>query len=819
MARKNKMSEELFEEKKKRFENIAGNLEIVPSEKFLKENFLPYSWSYVLDRALVNVTGLKPVQRRILYTMYKNGLSPNANKSVIATIGGDVIHYHPHGDASITEALKNLGRAHVFRVPLIDTEDGDFGAPGSPGAAARYLKTRLNKAGWINVEEIGEHAVRMVPSYDNKDVEPVMIPVKWPVSIVNGGSGIATGYASNMPSHNPTEVMKAAKLLLKNPDSTHAAIQKLVLGPDFNMGGVITSNDGIKQYLETGSGSFKIRGQYEVTPGPRSTSRIEFYEIPFGTYPEKIIQDIQKGTDEKGYFKEISSYKDLSDLKHPIRLIIETKPSVNYKKVLQDLFKYTSLEVSFSANITTIVDNRPVQSSMKDLLLDFIKFRKECIVNKSQYSMTKKNERLHLVEGLTKVLLDIDKAIAIIRNSDNTEIANQQLQKTFKIDDKQADHVLSLQLRRLTKMDKEELLNEKTRLEEEISYLQSLISDDEVLKDHLLQEFDSTLKIIGDERRTEINTVSAEDFAESEKSLVKELKNVDKNMPCFITMFANGDIMKTMEEFSYMDSAKKFTNTPMIEQIKMKTQDHIVIIDSRGIGHKVPLSYLVEGKATNAKNAGLSLDKGVSVVGISKYESMKSDIGLAIGTKQGLVKISKTDFPKSDEFPVINLDEGDQVVSTRWIGRTLVGTYFTFVSQVGNILVFDAKTIRETGSKAGGVKGMKLKTDKDSVIFFGWIDSLKEADNVVMTYSGKTLKRTPISEIPTKGKGGMGVATQLFRPDENGLHKAFVGASTALCVNNTTHNVVSLPPLIKRSARGVEFPMDVIMGSSKTKTM
>lgn len=815
MARKNKLDEELFEAKKQRFEKIAGNLEILPADQFLKDNFLPSSWSYVLDRALVDVTGLKPVQRRILYTMYKNGLSPSSNKSVIATIGGDVIHYHPHGDASINEALKNLGRAHVFRVPVIDTSGGDFGSPGSPGAAARYLKTRLNKAGWINVEEIGEHAVRMVPNYDNKDVEPVRIPVKWPVAVVNGGSGIATGYASNMPSHNPTEIMKAAKLLLRNPDATHAALQKIILGPDFNMGGLVTANDGVQQYLETGSGSFKIRGQYEVTQGARSTNRIEFYEIPFGTYPEKIIQEIQKASDEKGHFKEVASYKDLSDLKHPIRVVIETKPSVNHKKVIQDLFKHTSLEVSFAANITTIVDNRPVQSSMKDLLLDFIKFRKECVINKSKYSLNKKSDRLHLIEGLALVLLDIDKAIAIIRNSEDTTEANAELCKAFKIDEKQAEHVLSLQLRRLTKMDKGELLNEKEKLQEEITYLSSLITDAEVMKEHLVKEFDETAKIIGDERKTEVNGASAEEFAEQEKAVLQALKNADKDLPCYITRFDNGKLMKTMEPFAYINGTKKFADGLIVEQFKMRTQESMVVVDNKGIGHKVPLSYLVEDKAIDAKGLGLTLDKGLSVVGVAKYESMKSDIGLAIGTKNGGVKIAKTDFPKTDEFPVINLDETDEIVETRWLNRTLTGSHFVFVSQAGQVLIFDAKTIRETGSKAGAVRGMKLKGDDDKVIHFGWLPSIKEANCVLLTASGQTIKRTSVLDIPTKGKGGMGVATQLFKKDENGLTAAFVGYDMVQAAAVKTNQLISLPPIIKRSARGVDFTIPVKFGYSE----
>lgn len=816
MAKRTKINEEDLKEKKSRFEKIADNLEEISADDFLKDNFLPYAWSFNLDRALSDVTGLKPVQRRILYTMYEMNLSPNASRSKVATLAGRVLAYHPHGDASVSEALKNIARPHVFRVPLIDGK-GSFGSPGRPGAAARYIEARLNKAAWLNVEDIGEHATRLVPNYDDTSVEPVKIPVKWPVSIINGGSGIAVGYAANMPSHNPTEIMKACKGLLRNPDMTDDALAKIILGPDFNMGGTITSNDGIKEYLKTGSGSFKLRGNYEVTPGTRNSYRIEFYELPFGTYPEKIIEEIQKQSD-KGKFTEISSYKDLSDLKHPIRVVIDTKPSSNYKKVLQDLFKFTSLESSFSANMTTIVDSRPEQTSMKNLLLNFIEFRKECVANKTNYVLPRRNNRLHLINGLLKTLVDIDKAINIIRKSEDSDVANEKLQKAFKIDKEQADYVLSLQLRRLTKMDSLALENEKKDLETEIEYLNDLLTDKEVLKEFLLKEFDNTLKVIGDERKTEINSMSAQDFAETEKNIVKELKNLDKNLPCYITRFANGGVLKTMEPFVYMQGAKKLNHSPIVEQVKMNTQDFIVVVDSKGLGHKLPLSHLYEDKLCSAKDMGISLEKGSRIVGMAKYESMKSDIGLAIGTKNGSVKISKTDFPKNgEEFPVITLDKDDEVVDCRWLGKALTGSYFTFVSKAGNVLIFDAKTVRAAGHKAGGVRGMKLKGDKDEIIHFGWIDSLKNPDNMLVTYSGVTIKSTLLSDIPTKNKGGMGVATQIFKTGEKELKQAYAGLNVAACVNKSTHNSISVPPVIKRSARGVDFSIDVILGTLGTE--
>jgi len=812
MARKKVLNDEDLKAKKAKFQNIAGTVEVTPVEKFLTDNFLPYSWSYVLDRALVDVSGLKPVQKRILYSMYKDGLTPNSNRSKVATLAGRVLAYHPHGDSSVSDALKNLARDHIFRVPLIDGK-GDFGVPGTPGAAGRYLEARLNKAAWLNVEELAENAVTMGKNYDGKLDEPTRLPVRWPIAVINGGSGIAVGYASSMPSHNPTEIMQACKTLVRNPNATTASIAKIVQGPDFNMGGLITSNDGIKEYLETGKGSFKIRGQYDVIPGQRGSTRIEFYEIPFGTYPEKIIEEIQKKS-ATGGFKEIANYKDLSDLKHPIRLVIETKNGVNYKKVLKDLFAGTSLESNFSVNITTIVNNRPVVSSMKDLLLDFIEFRKMCIKNKMTHSLNKKNNRLHLIEGLLKTLLDIDAAIAIIRKSDNDTVANTKLQKTFKIDEEQANYVLELKLRRLTKMDSVALQTEKKELTAEISYIKKLLRDEGVLRDYLIKEFDETLKIIGDERKTVISNMTTEEAIETEKALAKDIKVEVKDSPCFVNLFVDNVIIKGDSAFKYNPTLKKFKNGPILGQLSMNTNDNIVLIGSDGIGRRIPLSYLNTDAVSTPRTLGLDLPKGVTIIGIAKDTLGKNDVGVALGTKKGLVKVSKVDFPNKDEFPVILIDDDDAVLSAVWLDKSLDGTHFSFVTKESNILVFDAASIRASGSKAGGVRGIKLKNDSDEAIYFGWVKSIKDKDTFIYSQGDQTLKATPITEIPTKNKGAQGVALHTFKKGETRLVQAFISNNPIMSMAKF-HNASILPTLSKRAARGVDFTGDINFGHSQ----
>lgn len=817
MAKRKKIAVEDLEEKKKIFEKIADNLEIVPADVFLKENFIPYSWSQVLSRALSDVSGLKPVQRRILYTMYKKGLKHTANRSKVATLAGGVLEYHPHGDASVMDALKNLARRHVFRVPLIDGK-GDFGEPGTPGAAGRYIEARLSKAAWLNVEEIDEHAVTMIPNYDNTTEEPAKLPVKWPVALINGGSGIAVGYASNMPSHNPTEIMTLCKALLENPDMSLDDVREIVKGPDFNMGGTITTIDGVNEYLDTGAGSFKIRANFEVTQRPRGSWRIEFNEIPFGTWPEKIITQIQSQVEKNNRFTEIANYKDLSDRKHPIRVVIDTKSNVNYKQVLQDLFKYTDLEISFAANMTTIIDHKPVQTSMKELVQNFIDFRKLCVFNKTRYNLGRKESRLHLIEGLLKVLVDIDKAIEIIRGSEDSNEAKTKLQEAFNIDEKQADYVLSLQLRRLTKMDSLELDNEKKTITEEINYMNSLLTDENVLKEYLTNEFDETLKVIRDERKTEITGLTEEEFAEQMKMMNRSLKEASKNTICYVTRFQNGTLLKSEEPFVYGDNERALGNSPIIEQLKVKTQENITLVFSDGSAHSIPLSYLGFNIPVTTDKIGLTKNSGVKLVALGKNSPLKTDVGMLLATVNGEVKIVKPELPTKDEFTVYNLLDGDSILTGFWLGKTLTDTYFASISSDSQMLLYDATSVRPTGINAGGVKSHKLRTDKDKIVAFNIVSKSNLNSTFTISQSQHSLKLTPTAQIPPKGRGSMGVALHKFKRTETSLKNAYTGTNIVASYGNA-NKTVPLPKLTDRARVGDDFEMPIVLGLREASIM
>ena len=812
MARRKKLPEDLVE-KKKVFEKVAENLETLPADEFLKENFLPYAWSFTLARALSDVSGLKPVQRRILYTMYKSGLKPSANRSKVATLAGSVLAYHPHGDSSVVDALKNLARPHVFRVPLIDGK-GDFGAPGTPGAAGRYIEARLNNAAWLNVEEIDEHAVAMMPNYDNTKEEPQRIPVRWPVSVINGGSGMAVGYASNMPSHNPTEIMEACKALLLHPEMTHEELQNIVTGPDFNMGGTITSTDGVSKYLSTGSGSFKIRGNYEIIQRPRGAWRIEFDEIPFGTYPEKIITQMHDKQTSKNLFQDVAEFKDLSDRKNPIRIVIDTKSNTNYKKVLQELFKHTDLESTFSANMTTIVENHPVQSPMKDLLLDFIQFRKTCVKNKTRYNMGKKKHRSHLVDGLLVVLLDIDKAIAIIRNSEDSAEAKTLLQKQFNIDENQAEYVLSLQLRRLTKMDNVELEKEKKTLIEQINYMEKLLQDEKTLVEYLLKEFDETLTVIGDERKTEINNMSSEELAEQEKMIAKTLREENKNILCYVTRFENGLLLKTEEPFVYSLGEKSLKNGVIKEQFKVKSKEHISLVFDDGYAYSIPLSYLPFNSPIHADNVGVPNHEDTTLVAIAKNTVLKTDIGLVLATELGDVKIVRPELPEKEEFIVYNLNPGDRIVEGMWLGRSLTDSYFVSITNDSQILAYDATSVRPTGVTAGGVKSHKLRSDKEKIISFTWVPKLRESDVFIVSQSQHSLKLTQLAQIPPKGRGSQGVLLHKYKKGETSIQQACTGKNLLISVGEANRSL-PLPPLSDRARTGIDFNLHSSFGYSE----
>lgn len=792
-------------------DKIAAEVNNIPAKDWLPDTYLPFALYVIRDRALVDSSGLKPVQQRIVWTMFKNGITPNSGYLKAARVAGDTMAYHPHGNSSIEDALAGLAQDFNKRVTLIDPQGSVGKVWGDTPAAARYWEARLTKAAMELVKEVNDGAVPMGKNYDGELDEPKVLPVRWPVEIINGSSGIAVGYSSNMAPHNPTEVITAARKILKKPEMTIKELLKVMPGPDFPTGGELYGIDGIQEYYETGKGTVVVRGRYKVEDMTRGKKRIIFYELPYGISAEKVMTRIRELQDT-GQFKEIADVKDLTDKKHGLRLSIETKSGSNHLRVLSELFKKTPVEDKFPVNSTVLVNNNPVKIGMLDLLKNFINFRKYCTLNKAEYRIKKIDSRLKQVDALLAALLDIDKAIKIIRNSATVDDARNGLMKTFKIDEEQADYILGMQLRRLTKADSVALKTEKKELQEERKHNQDILKNESTLIQEVDTALQETLKIIKDDRRTVISGATTEDLKEEQKTLAKAAKLGEKNVPCYVTRFANGTVLKSEKQFVYSNKLKNLKYSPIIEQLKMMTQDEIIIVGSDGLGRRIPLSYFPDDKNITPKKAGVVLPAKVKFVGIAKYVSEnKKDVGLAMFTKLGKVKIAKMDFPKNEEAPVFLLDSKDEVIDSRWIDNKLESTFFSTTSKNGNILIFDASSIRVSGSKAGGVAGMKLKDSNDSVVSFDWIKNIKDSSTMIISHGNKSVKLTPASDIPTKNKGGMGVALQLFNKDEKEIVSSFVGSNLVAALTDKT--IISLPPLSRRATKGTPFNIEVLLGT------
>lgn len=811
---------------KKNSDDIAAEIITVPAEQWLKSEYIVYSLYTIRDRALLAQDGLKPVNRRIVWDMYTMNALPSSNFIKAARVVGDVIgNYHPHGDASVADAMARMAQTFSLRVPLVDKSGSVGFVTGDTPAAPRYWEARMTKAALELVKETREGAISIGKNFDGTKDEPQLLPVRWPNDIINGTKGLAVGFASNIPAHNPDETMKAAIAMLRKPGISVDEILKIMPGPDFPTGGEILEIDGIKEYFETGSGRFTVRGRYRTENLSRGRVKITFYELPYGISAEQVITKLhelcsQKEATKNGkkvtippnpvLSKGISKIQDLTDKKNGMRLVITTSQGANFKQVLGELFKQTPLQSSFSVNNTVLVDNFPVKLGIVDLLRNFLDFRRDCTTNRCEFRIEKIEGRIHQLDALLSVLLDIDKAISIIRGSDDSETAKEKLIKSFKIDEEQAEYILSMQLRRLTKADSLALQQERDQLNEEKNNLESVLDDSSLMDKMIEKDLRDTMKIISSPRRTVITDLTAEDVKERQKIQAQAAKDANKNLPCYVTRFSNGTLLRSQEPFFYESSSKVLEYGPIEESFKTMTKENIIVVTSDGMGKRIPVSFLQPDIICDAK--ALGLPSGSSIVGMSKNSIGKKETGLAIVTKTGGIKISKDDYPVKDEFPVISLPDDDEVVSCRWIGGAVKGTFFNIVSRKGNIIRFDASTVNPTGSRAGSVRGMKLKSPDDEVVAFGWTPDV--ASSILVTSSGKTLKATPLSDIPDKGRGGMGVATQIFRSGESEITSAYIGTNPISCVeNNGKFKTIPAPAATKRSSRGTECGFSVVTGS------
>lgn len=787
-------------EKELDFSKVAANVIKVSVEDFAEQSYLPYAHYVITERALISEDGLKPVQRRILYAMDQLGLNDKKPHIKAAQIVGETMgKYHPHGDSSIGDALARLGQKFSMRVPLVDYQGSLGHTAGDPPAAPRYWEGRPTKAAMELISEIKDGAAKMGLNYDGKFPEPVQLPAKWPNGIINGTQGIAVGYSATVIPHNPGEVMDAVVALIKDPDLDIEGIAKIVKGPDYPTGGIIVGYDGIKDYFNTGKGSFTVRGKYTIEPGARGTHKIIFSEAPYQVSGEQILRAISNNK-KKDRFKEISEFKDLSDRANGFRVTIGIKAGANPEVVLKDIFKWTPLEQRVSANMNVLVDGVPKVCSIKELLTNFIEFRSEGIVNKINYKLGSLKVEIERLDGIIKVLVDIDKAIKIIRNSEDAATANTQLMKTFKVNEEQATYILSMPLRRLTKADSTSIQQQIKDLREERDYLAALLEDESKFDEYMIAEIEETKTIIDDPRRTVVSNKSEAQLAKEAEAIKKANERYSENSPYYVTLFANDTIIKTLEPY-----VQERSPDAIITQVNTRAKENLIFVKHDGSALRIPVSFVPEDTIMEV-SVVTGLPKN-TFVGVGKEElDKKKDQGLLLVTSDGGVNVVNGGFPFADNFQLVKLSDDEEVISATYLSKEDSETKsIVMLSSDGYVLKFPVEQIRTSNTGAGTVLGMNLN---DEAILVG-VSVTNPENGQVVSCSHKTIKVTNLTEIPLRNRNAKGVILQRLNKGDTVLN----GFASERVVANKNGRSLRLPEPTERTRVGDKRSgADIILG-------
>ncbi|MBO3742096.1 DNA gyrase/topoisomerase IV subunit A [Actinoplanes flavus] len=797
----------------------------------VEDSYLEYAYSVIHSRALPDARdGLKPVHRRILWSMSEQGQRPDRPYVKSARVVGDVMgKYHPHGDVAIYDALVRLAQDFSLNTPLIDGH-GNFGSPDDGPAAARYTEARMSREAMLLVGELGEGTVDFKPTYDGSESEPKVLPAAFPNLLVNGTSGIAVGMATNMIPHNLGEVVAAARLLIRKPGAGLDELMRYVPGPDLPTGGQLLGLDEVRRAYETGRGVVRLRARAETGPleGGRGRQAITVTELPYGVGAEKIIEAItdevkgkvitsgpRRGQRQAARLTGIADVKDLTDREHGTRLVIECKVGVNPQALLADLYRLTPLESSFGINNLVLVDGQPRTLGLKALLEVFVQHRYDVVTRRTLFRRTKREDRLHLVDGLLIALIDIDRVVALIRASDDAAAAKAGLMSEFGLSDIQATYILDTPLRRLTRFDRIELEAEQDRLRNEIAELSRILDDEAVLKKVVSDELAAVAKEFGAARRT---TLIDGDLKEVLAASVPAGPLEVADDPCQVILSASGLIARTAAESE--ESTEAHSRSGRVKHDAVRAVIHstargrVLLITNRGRAFKtdvLPLPVLPEQSGTVSLRGGMSaselvpLHQGERVVGLAPLAAEGSP-GIAMGTKMGIVKVCSPEWPvRSDEFEVITLKEGDEVLQATWL--TDGGESLVFITSDANLLRFPAKLVRPQGLKGGGMAGVNLSADAE-VISFNAVSTSDDTHGapMVVTSTGTQVKVSPFASYPAKGRATGGVRVQRFLKGESRLAVAWVGPRPVGASN--TGDPVELPePDARRDGSGVAVLM------------
>ncbi len=735
----------------KSMENIIN----VPIESEMKQSYLDYAMSVIVGRALPDVRdGLKPVHRRILYSMYQLNLYPDKPYKKSARIVGECLgKFHPHGDTAVYDALVRLAQTFSMRYPLVDGQ-GNFGSiDGDSAAAMRYTEARLSKISMELLRNIEKNTVDFRPNFDESLREPVVLPAKFPNLIVNGSTGIAVGMATNIPPHNLKEVCRAVRYLVDNEDADVMSLMKFIKGPDFPTAAHIINPENLPKIYETGRGSVTVRAKHSIEENKRTS--IVINELPYQVNKAELIKRIADLVRAKK-IDGISDIRDESD-REGIRVVIELKRDATPEVVLNKLYKFTPLQINFNFNMIALVDGRPRLLSLKAYLKYFIAFRKEVILRRTSFELSKAESRLHILEGLRIALENIDEVVKTIKSSPNPNDAIETLMSRFKLSKVQSKAILDMKLQKLTGLERGKIESEYNGLLKDISYYKKVLSDASEQKKLIKQDMDDVIKKYGDRRKTQIVHQESEIDIES---MIEEEENV-----VFVTH--KGFVARTLAN-NYRMQARSGTGVRGIKTrngdfikdvITASSKSYLLVFTNKGRLYWLKV-YEIPKTEKNSRGQsirnflpGMSSGESVSKVIPVKSFDMKEDVFFA--TRKGYVKRTKiSDFsnPRSTGVNAINMDVGDKLV---YVGLAMANDSVVLISRDGRAIRFKISDVREMGRAARGVRGIRLSSADDNVVA---ATIVHPGDRYLLIMMEKGYgKRVLIDAFPVHKRGGKGV--------------------------------------------------------------
>lgn len=790
--------------------DFAQKILPIDIKREMETQYLTYSMSVIVGRALPDVRdGLKPVQRRILYAMYEAGNTADKSYRKSAKTVGDVLgRFHPHGDKAVYDTMVRLAQDFVMRNPLIDGQ-GNFGSvDGDPAAAMRYTEARLSKLAAELLTDIEKDTVDFEDNFDNSEKEPSVVPARFPNLLVNGSTGIAVGMATNIPPHNLGEVIDGITMMIDRPEVTIDELSTVIKGPDFPTGALILGREGIQKAFHTGKGSVTMRAKAQIETMTGGKNRIVVTELPYNVNKARLIERIAQLHRERKV-EGITDLRDESD-RTGMRLVVEVRRDANPNVVLNQLYKFTPLQQNFSINTLALVDNRPQVLNLKQMLHYYILHQIEVIVRRTKFDLAKAEARAHIVQGLLKALDIIEEVIKTIRSSSTTEEARTRLMTNFGFSEVQAQHILDMQLRRLTALEREKLQDEYNELMDRIAYFRAILGSEKLQYDIIKQELSDIRKKYADPRRSKImaeeGDIDVEDLIAEEDVVVT---------------ISNTGYIKRVPVSTYRQQRRGgrgvqgagTKDEDFIESIFITTTHHyLMFFTDRGRVFRIKCHELPEASRQARGTAMINLlqllpGEKVNTV-IPVRDATEDDSYLFFATKKGIVKkTALVDYQnvRATGIIAIKIDDDDALINVR---LTNGNAEIILVSSIGFALRFHEEEVRPMGRDTRGVKGINLTVDGDTVVGMDVVEP--NADLLVVTAKGVG-KRTPLSEYPSYGRGARGVTTIKLVPEKHGnlvaIRIVHIGNDLVLV---SEHGVLIRIPIaevrqIGRSTQGVQL--------------